>query len=314
MNILVTGGAGFIGSALVQKLADKAENFIVVLDNLLTGKKSNIPKSNHDNIIFIKGDVNSRDDINSIILSYKFDYVFHYAAVVGVKRTLSNPVLVFRDIEGIKNILNLSKNTGIKRIYYASSSEVYGEPVEIPQNENTTPLNSRLPYALVKNVSEGLLRAYYQEYGLEYTIFRYFNTYGPTQTTDFVIPKFIDKALKNKDITVYGDGNQSRTFMYINDNIDATLSVFYKNLVVNDVINVGSDIEISIMDLAKKIINITNSKSKIVNLPPLKEGDMKKRKPDISKMKKIFNRELISIDEGIELMLNEKLKDNNREQ
>jgi UDP-glucose 4-epimerase len=113
---------------------------------------------------------------------FVFDYVFHYAAVVGVKRTLENPVLVLEDLQGIRNVLTLCKNTGVKRVFYASSSEVYGEPVHLPQHEHNTPLNSRLPYAVVKNAGESFCRSYFQEYGLEYTIFRFFNTYGPKQS------------------------------------------------------------------------------------------------------------------------------------
>ncbi|MFM7902004.1 MAG: NAD-dependent epimerase/dehydratase family protein, partial [Bacteroidota bacterium] len=161
--------------------------------------------------------------------AYRFEYVFHYAALVGVKRTLENPVMVLNDITGIKNVLNLSKNTGVKRVFFSSSSEVYGEPVEFPQNEHTTPLNSRLPYAIVKNVGEAYLRSFKQEYDLAFTIFRFFNTYGPQQSNDFVMSKFITAALSNTDITIYGDGSQTRTFCYIDDNVDACLSAFYNN-------------------------------------------------------------------------------------
>ena len=146
-SILVTGGAGFIGSALLKKLAENPQNELVAVDNLLTGSQSRLKKT--DNIRFIKADVNNYMEIASIFHRFRFDYVFHYAAVVGVKRTLENPVLVLEDLSGIKNILNLCKNTGVKRIFFSSSSEVYGEPVELPQNEHTTPLNSRLPYAIV---------------------------------------------------------------------------------------------------------------------------------------------------------------------
>jgi len=153
MKILVTGGAGFIGSALAEKLLENKNNFVVIVDNLSTGNIKKLPIFNN-NGIFIKLDVNNRQSLAEVMVSYKFDYVFHYAAVVGVKNTLQNPINVLNDIEGIKNILELSKNTGVKRVFYSSSSEIYGEPVEYPQNENTTPLNSRLPYAIVKNVGE----------------------------------------------------------------------------------------------------------------------------------------------------------------
>ncbi|MFM7177199.1 MAG: NAD-dependent epimerase/dehydratase family protein, partial [Bacteroidota bacterium] len=278
-NILVTGGAGFVGSAIAQKLADDAANYVVIVDNLHTGTTQKLPVSRFGNVKFIKANVNDFKDISSIFNAYRFEYVFHYAALVGVKRTLENPVMVLNDITGIKNVLNLSKNTGVKRVFFSSSSEVYGEPVEFPQNEHTTPLNSRLPYAIVKNVGEAYLRSFKQEYDLDFTIFRFFNTYGPQQSNDFVMSKFITAALSNTYITIYCDGSQTRTFCYIDDNVDACLSAFYNNKVLNDVVNIGTDNEITILDLARRIIDITGSSSKIVFLPALKEGDMTRRCP-----------------------------------
>ena len=237
------------------------------------------------------------------MLAFRFDYVFHYAALVGVKRTLNNPIAVLRDIEGIKNVLSLSKNTGVKRVFYSSSSEVYGEPVEFPQNEDTTPLNSRLPYAIVKNVGEAFFKSYQKEYGLNFTIFRFFNTYGPNQSTDFVVSKFIDLALNDQNITIYGDGNQTRTFCYIDDNRDTTIKIFEEELFLNEVINMGSSTEVRIVDLAKKIIQITGSSSSIIHLNPLKEGDMTRRQPDNSRMLKVLNRDLTTIDKGIRRMI-----------
>lgn len=302
-KILVTGGAGFVGSCLAQRLVEDAGNFVVVVDNLLTGSESKLPQTLHNNFRFIKADVNDFSDISSIFHAFQFDYVFHYAAVVGVKRTLANPVMVLNDLNGIRNVLNLSKNTGVKRVFYSSSSEVYGEPVEFPQNEHTTPLNSRLPYAIVKNVGEAYLRAYNQEYGLDFTIFRFFNTYGPKQSTDFVMSKFLRSALANQDITIYGDGSQTRTFCYIDDNIEACLNTFYNNKVVNDVANIGNDFEVSILDLARKIIEVSGSKSEIVFLPALKEGDMTRRCPDISVMKELLNRRMTTLEEGISRLI-----------
>ncbi|MBL7926786.1 MAG: NAD-dependent epimerase/dehydratase family protein [Bacteroidia bacterium] len=303
MKILVTGGAGFIGSWMAAKLADNAQNQIVIVDNLLTGRTENIPTSKHNNVKFIKADVNDFKDISSIFHSYSFDYVFHYAAVVGVQRTLQHPSWVLNDLTGLKNVLNLSKNTGVKQIYYSSSSEVYGEPVEYPQNEHTTPLNSRLPYAIVKNVGEAYLRAYKQEYDLDFTIFRFFNTYGPGQSTDFVMSKFLNAALKNNDITIYGDGMQTRTFCFILDNIEACYNAFDKKLFVNDVVNIGNDIETSVLELAQTIIKLTGSKSNIVHLPPLNEGDMTRRQPDITKMHDLLQRPLASLENGIKLLM-----------
>lgn len=299
MNILVTGGAGFIGSYVVEELAKDRSNLIVVVDNLLTGSTSKIPTSAHDNIRFIKGDVNSFEDMSGVFYANQFDYVFHYAAVVGVKRTLENPLLVLEDITGIKNILRLSKNTGVKRVFYASSSEVYGEPVELPQNEHTTPLNSRLPYAIVKNIGEAYCKSFYQQYGLKYTLFRFFNTYGPRQSKDFVVSKFIAAALKGEDITIYGDGQQTRTFCFVKDNVEACLNALKQNKLVNDVVNIGSDVEITVLELAQLIIRLTNSKSKIVHLPPLEEGDMTRRLPDATKMKELLNRKITPLEEGL---------------
>lgn len=302
-KILITGGAGFIASALALKIAENPEDQVVIVDNLETGLMRNVPVSPNNNITFIKCDVNHFDDISSVFFAWKFDFVFHYAALVGVKRTLENPVKVLNDIEGLRNILNLSKNTGVKRVYYSSSSEVYGEPVQIPQNEHTTPLNSRLPYAIVKNLGEAFLRSYQKEFGLEFTIFRFFNTYGPLQSEDFVISRFIRAALEGKEVTIYGDGKQTRTFCYIDDNTDACVNIFRNNLLVNDVVNIGSDIEVTIEFLAKEIIRLCGSPAKCIYLPPLEEGDMSRRQPDITKMKKILGRDLISLEQGLQKII-----------
>lgn len=276
-KILVTGGAGFIASCLAERLVQDENNYVVIVDNLLTGAKEKLPSRNYKNWHFIKADVNKYADMSSMMGSYTFDYVFHYAAVVGVQRTLNHPVMVLNDIKGIRNILDLAKNTGVKCVYYSSSSEVYGEPMEFPQNEETTPLNSRLPYAIVKNVGESFLKSYHKEYGLNYSIFRFFNTYGPKQSSDFVVSKFIRAALHNKDIVVYGDGKQTRTFLFIDDNVEATVNAFNEVIYQNEVVNIGCDVEIPIIELAKKIIALTKSKSQIIHHPPLKEGDMTRR-------------------------------------
>ncbi len=297
-NFLVTGGAGFIGSNLAEKLAKDAGNEVVIVDNLLTGKEENIPSGK--NVTFIKADANSFRDLSPVFHSHKFDYIYHYAAVVGVKRTLENPVMVLNDIEGFRNVLDLAKSTGVKRVLFSSSSEVYGEPVELPQHEETTPLNSRLPYAVVKNVGESFLKSYQKEFGLNFTIFRFFNTYGPRQSTDFVMSKFLDAAEQGKDITVYGDGSQTRTFCFVDDNIEATIKVLDRKDTENEVINIGNDSEITIKELAETIIKTVGSKSKIVHLPALKEGDMTRRQPDNSKMKQLLGRPLISLEDGLQ--------------
>lgn len=297
-NILITGGAGFIGGAMAGNLASDPANKIVIADNLITGSLKKIPVSGNRNIEFVRCDVNDFESLKKIFDAYAFDYVFHYAALVGVKRTLQLPIEVLRDIDGIKNILELSKRKLVKRVYYSSSSEVYGEPVHVPQNEHTTPLNSRLPYAIVKNVGEAYLRSFEKDCGLEYTIFRFFNTYGPNQSDDFVVSKFIHAAINHQDITIYGDGSQTRTFCYIDDNIRACSKIFTQNLFVNDVVNIGSDKEITILELAKEVIKVTGSRSAIVHLPALAEGDMSRRQPDTTKMKSIHN-QMLPLHEGL---------------
>lgn len=298
-KILITGGAGNIGSSLVRTLANTGKYRIVIVDNLSTGNISKIEGQSNEYVHFIKADVNNFNDISAIMISNSFDFVFHYSAVVGVKRTLESPIKVLMDIEGIKNILDLSKNTGVKRVFFSSSSEVYGEPVEFPQNEQTTPLNSRLPYAVVKNVGESFFKSYQKEYGLDYTIFRFFNTYGPNQSDDFVIPRFLDLATRDLPLSIYGDGSQTRTFCYVDDNTETVLNILEQNEFINDIVNIGSDIEMTVLELAKAIIKFTNSKSEIIHLPPLPEGDMTRRKPDISKMRRVLKRELTSLDKGL---------------
>ncbi len=298
VKILITGGAGFVPSSTAEKLLQDPNNFVVLVDNFLTGRKENVP--NHPNCKFIKADVNVMAQLEPIMCSYQFDYVYHYAAMVGVLRTLDNPVAVLEDIQGIKNVLDLAKSTGVKRVFFSSSSEVYGEPVHLPQNEHTTPLNSRLPYAVVKNVGEAYFRSYKQEFDLDYTIFRFFNTYGPKQSEDFVMSKFMSSAVKGEDITIYGDGSQTRTFCYIDDNTDFCVGALSNPETVNRVYNVGNDLIYTIKDLAELIIEKTGSTSKIVYLPPLKDGDMTRRQPDISKMKNILKRDLVQLEQGIE--------------
>ncbi len=306
IKILVTGGAGNVGGALARKLVENQNYYVVIVDDLSTGSKEKLPSDKFSNWEFVYCDVNKYKEISEIMLVNKFDFVFHYAAVVGVKRTQDNPIMVLNDIEGIRNVLQLSKNSSVKRVFFSSSSEVYGEPVELPQHEETTPLNSRVPYAVVKNVGESYFRSFFKSFGLPFTIFRFFNTYGPNQSQDFVVSRFITKALKNEDITIYGDGLQTRTFCFVSDNVGTCVKIFEENLILNDVINIGGAQEMTILELAKLVIAKTHSSSQIVHLPALKEGDMRRRMPDNSKMKAVLGKDLISIEDGIDLMLNDK--------
>lgn len=301
-NILVTGVAGNIGSCLANKLLEKKFR-VIGIDNFVTGFKKNLPK--HKNFRFYRLDINNAN-LEKKLKNYKIDYIFHFAAYVGVKNTLNNPLMVLSDIEGIKKILQFSIRNKVKKFFYSSSSEVYGEPVSLPLNEKITPLNSRLPYAVVKNIGENFIKSYNKEYGLKYVIFRIFNTYGPNQSQDFVIPNFIERALNELPIKINGDGKQSRTFMYIDDNINAIYNTLMSNK-FNLTLNIGSNREYNINQVAKKIILLTKSNSKILHLKPLKEGDMFRRKPDLKNMRKIYKKKLIDLDSGIKKIIKLKL-------
>ena len=297
--MLVTGGAGFIGSNLAGKFLELGFRVIVV-DNLATGKLSNIGNyQKNPNFVFKKCDVNDRKELFSAVKG-GVDYIFHYAACVGVKRTLDNPMTVLSDIEGFKNILDLAVKKKVKRFFFSSSSEVYGETVSFPQNEESTPLNSRLPYAVVKNTGEVFIKAYQKKFGLDYTIFRFFNTYGPRQSEDFVISKFIRQALREENITVYGTGKQTRPFLYIDDNVRATTKAIFEKGAINEIINIGNDMETTIKELATMVIKLTGSRTSLKFLPMLSEGDMPRRLPDISLMKeKLKIKPKVNLEDGL---------------
>jgi UDP-glucose 4-epimerase len=297
-KVLITGGAGNIGGSLARYLSARDGFEVVVVDNLQTGSIEKLPAP-APNFSFIRADVNRYTDVAPIFSSYQPDYVFHYSATVGVARTLRNPMQVLEDIDGLRNVLTLSKGTRVKRVFYASSSEVYGEPVELPQREETTPLNSRLPYAVVKNLGEIYFRTYHREFGLPYTIFRFFNTYGPLQSEDFVISKFVSAALRGDNLTIYGDGRQTRTFCYVDDSIEFQVKCLENDLFVNETVNVGSDVEIEIRDLAELVKKLINSDVEVVQLPALPEGDMTRRRPDNSRMIQALGRDLLPLDQGI---------------
>ena len=297
-RVLITGGAGNIGGSLARKLAERDDIHLLIIDNLQTGSAEKLPPLT-DRVEFVRADANRYLDIAPVFASFQPDYVFHYAATVGVARTLQNPMMVLEDIEGLKNVLTLCKGTRVRRAFYASSSEVYGEPVELPQREETTPLNSRLPYAVVKNLGEIYFKTYQREFALPHTCFRFFNTYGPLQSEDFVVSRFIAQAIAGRDITIYGDGMQTRTFCFVDDNVDFQIMCMDRDLFVNETVNVGSDHEITVKELGELVIGLINPAVRLVHLPPLSEGDMTRRQPDNSRMRAALARDLIPLREGI---------------
>ncbi|MFA5369527.1 MAG: SDR family NAD(P)-dependent oxidoreductase [Candidatus Omnitrophota bacterium] len=290
MNILITGGAGFIGSYLCDRFLTLRHR-VICIDNMLTGNSQNLlsARESGGEFIFINADVNRRDEIEDVFKSYDIDAVYHYAAVVGVRRTQEHPFAVLEDIDGIKNIMDLSLRYNVKKIIYASSSEVYGEPVEIPTHEKSC-INPSLTYAAVKLVGERFCRAYYEKYGLRACSLRFFNVYGPRQNASsygFVVGILIRRALMGEDIMIYGDGSQTRDFTYILDVVNSSEKALYAKGCDGEVVNIGTGVRTSILSLARAIIDITNSRSKI-RFMSKRLNDVLNRCAEIDKMSRVL--------------------------
>lgn len=288
-KFLVTGGAGFLGSHMCDLLLDRGARTLCI-DDLSNGKKENIIHNfKNKNFKFLKLDVNNFGKLKPVFTKFKPDYVMHYAAMVGVKRTSEKPLEVFQDIEGIKNIAELSKRHHVKKVLFTSSSEVYGEPVKLPIAEDDT-FNSKWPYGLVKVLGEQYFLAYHEKYGIPVTIVRFFNVYGPRQDfgdSGFVVSVFLKRALTKKPLEIYGDGEQTRDFVYVDDNVRLTLAAFLNDEVDGRPMNIGSGRSIRIIDLAEEIKKII-SQATIVFKPTRKKGEIKYRTPDVSFMKKML--------------------------
>ncbi|MBI2024357.1 NAD-dependent epimerase/dehydratase family protein [Candidatus Giovannonibacteria bacterium] len=288
---LVTGGAGFIGSHLSQGLLDMGAR-VIVLDDLSTGKKENMKDFlKNPKLFFIRGDANNLNTLKNIFASYKIDYVFHYAAKVGVVRTYEDPLGVLRDLEGFRPILELSKKNKIKKAIFSSSSEVYGNPLELPSKEDGA-LNPKIPYAAAKLVGEHYFRFYFHKLGLPATALRFFNVYGPRQESSsygFVTGIFIRQALEGKPLTVYGNGTQTRDFVFIKDNVRAAIATLFAPKTDGEVINLGSGKPSTILNLAKKIAKVSEDPKVKIKFVPRPEHDfILYRHPHVSKMKQLL--------------------------
>jgi len=282
MKVLVTGGAGFIGSHLCETLALQGHE-VTCFDNLSTGILE-VTKNFASNIKFIKGDANTTD-LNKVFQN-DFDWVFHHAFVVGVKRTLENPVSVLEGAKGILNVMELSRKKNVKRVVFASSSEVYGNPLVVPEREEG-PLNAQLPYAVTKLFCEKCCESYYHEFGMKTCSLRFFNVYGPRQDSSdygFVVGIFIKQVLASQNPIIFGDGSATRDFVYIDDNIKATIAAATSNKVDGSAINVGNGKAVTIRELAEKVIKISGRKLR-VEYREERPLDIKHRVADISKMK-----------------------------
>jgi len=303
-SVLVTGGAGFIGSHLAERLLKEGAK-VIVFDDLSTGKLENLANVKNDpNFKFIEGDVNVYDDIRDVFLMNEIDYVFHLAAVVGVKRVQETPLICFKDIDGYKNILDLSLIKGVKKIVYSSSSEAYGEPVSLPEKEEGVHNpGARDTYALTKLVGENMFLGYNDQRGLPATALRFFNVYGPRQESSaygFVTGVFIRQVLEGKPPTVYGDGMMTRDFIYVDDNIEAQIRALLADATNGQVINIGMGRQTTILDLAEKIINISGRDDIQPVFVEGKRTDIRYRCPDVTKMKELIDYvPQIGLDEGL---------------
>ena len=298
MNIVITGGSGFVGSYLCEKLINDGHK-IIVIDNLLTGSTENINDLlNNENFSFIEQDVQDHIEIED-----KVDYVLHFASAASPKAYTEHPVNTLKaGSVGTINTLGLAKKHSAEYLL-ASTSEVYGDPLISPQNEeywgNVNPNGERSMYDEAKRFAEAAVATYSRSYGLKTKIVRIFNTYGPRmQLNDGrVVTNFIVQALRNENITIYGDGTQTRSFSYVEDTVAGIISLM--NSTEYDVFNIGNPNEMTVGQLAEKIIKLTDSTSEIKYLE-LPNDDPKQRKPDITKAKTKLNWEpKVNLDEGL---------------
>ena len=298
MNIVITGGSGFVGSYLCEKLINDGHEIIVV-DNLLTGSTENINHLMHnENFSFIEHDVQ-----NHIEIENKVDYVLHFASAASPKAYTEHPVNTLKaGSVGTINTLGLAKKHDAEYLL-ASTSEVYGDPLISPQTEeywgNVNPNGERSMYDEAKRFAEAAVATYSRSYDLKTKIVRIFNTYGPRmQLNDGrVVTNFIVQALRNENITIYGDGTQTRSFSYVEDTVAGIISLM--NSTEYDVFNIGNPNEMTVGQLAEKIIKLTDSTSEIKYLE-LPNDDPKQRKPDITKAKTKLNWEpKVNLDEGL---------------
>ena len=296
MRIIVTGGAGFLGSHLCKVLLDQGHN-VVCIDNLYTGKKSNIaPLLKNPKFEFVEHDIIEPYDDTA-------DQIYNLACPASPPHYQKDPIFTFKtSVMGTYNMLELAHSCKA-RFLQASTSEVYGDPIEHPQKESywghVNPVGVRSCYDEGKRAAETLCVDFQRQFGVDVRIARIFNTYGPNTSPEDgrVVSDFIIQALKNKPLTIYGDGSQTRSFCYVSDMIEGLIKLMNSNLAVP--VNLGNPKEFTINELSKEVISLTNSKSKIVH-KPLPEDDPKKRKPDISlAIRKLKWSPKVSLKEGL---------------
>ena len=298
-RILVTGGAGFLGSHLTKRLL-KEGNEVIVADNFFTGSKKNIEAfKQNPNFEFIRHDI-----MNPLYV--EVDEIYNLACPASPVHYQHNPVQTTKtSVYGALNMLGLAKRTGAK-ILQASTSEVYGDPEVHPQTEEywgkVNPIGIRACYDEGKRVAETLFFDYKRMYDLNIKVVRIFNTYGPRMSANDgrVVSNFIVQALRGQDITIYGDGSQSRSFCYVDDLVDGLIRMMESDKSVSGPINLGNPNEFTMLELAQKVIKLTNSESKII-YQPLPEDDPRQRQPNIDKAKNILGWQPVTqLNEGLD--------------
>jgi UDP-glucuronate decarboxylase len=298
-TILVTGGAGFLGSHLCDKLIES--NKVICVDNLFTGSKKNIAHLlQNPNFAFIEHDI-----IHPLEINEKVDQIYNLACPAAPIHYQFNPIRTIKtNIVGTMNMLGLAKKHGA-RILQASTSEVYGDPIEHPQKEtyrgNVNPIGIRACYDEGKRCAETLMFDYHRQNKVDIRVIRIFNTYGPRMALNDgrVVSNFIIQALRGENITIYGDGKQTRSFCYYSDLINGMIKMMEQDSLLGPV-NIGNPTEFTILELAEKIIELTKSKSKIIHVP-LPQDDPIQRKPVITLAKEKLNWEpKVELVEGLE--------------
>ena len=297
MRILVTGGAGFIGSHLCERLIGDGHT-VTAIDNFSTGRATNLANlKNADNFTLIEGSILDTQLLTPLVNGA--DYIFHLAAAVGVFNIVNNPLAsLLTNIRGTENILEIASARKTP-VFLTSSSEVYGKNIADSLKESDdrilgSPVTLRWSYSEAKAIDESLAYAYFVEKNLETRIVRFFNTVGPRQLGAYgmVVPRFVKSALINDPITIYGDGNQTRCFAHVYDVIEAVIAIAFSKNTIGKVINIGNDFEISINDLAQKVISQTNSKSEVIYVSyedAYGDGfeDMERRVPNINLIREL---------------------------
>jgi UDP-glucose 4-epimerase len=296
VNYLITGGAGFIGSHLAEKLITRGDE-VVIFDNLSTGSAINL-SGIKEKITFQEGNILDKAEIQKLVS--ESDYVVHLAAALGVFNIVNKPLESLKtNLQGSEIVLEACDKYR-KPVLVASTSEIYGKNDKVPLNEEDDriighPLKSRWSYSEAKAVDESLAYFYYLENKLQIRIVRFFNTVGPRQVGHYgmVVPRFVSAALKNEPLSVYGSGDQIRCFCHVDDAVRALLLVMDSDKAIGEVFNVGNNQQISILELAKKVIEITGSTSAIEKISydkayPAGFEDMQRRVPDISKIKQVL--------------------------